>query len=87
MGLQGNNAMETSEKIYMCSIYGQEDILTSKYKIGLLSLFCRNILEDEPTLGYALYIDEALQSLVESNAQQGTLELAKMINTSQSTIC
>ena len=84
---QGNNAMETAEKI--CSVYGEGTISDWAVQNWFVK-FCsvETSLNDEPRPGHSLDFDaEALKSLVECNARQSTRELADKLNTSQSTIC
>ena len=84
---QGNNATETAEKI--CSVYGEGTITDQavgnwlvKFRSGDTSL------KDEPRPGRSSnFHAEALKSLVECNARQGTRELADKLNTSQYAIC
>ena len=79
---QGNNAMETAEKI--CSVYG-EGTITDRAVQNWFVKFCSG--DTSLTPGRSLDFNaEALKSLVECNAHQSTRELADKLNTSQSAI-
>lgn len=82
-----HNVMEKSRKI--CSIYDQRAITDHRQVQNWFTKFYSGKIssEDEPRQGYSLDVDEeSLKSLVESNLQENTWELAKILNTSQSTI-
>ena len=84
---QGNNAMETAEKI--CSVYG-EGTITDRAVQNWFVKFCSGdtSLKDEQRPGRSSdFDDDALKALVEYNPRQSTQELADKLNTSQSTIC
>lgn len=83
---RGNNAMATAKKI--CSVYGQGVITDRQVRNWFVKFRSgETSLKDEPRPGRSSgFDDEALKSLVESNPRQSTRELAKTLNTSQSTV-
>ena len=83
---QGNNAIETAEKIY--SVHGEGTIIDQTVRNWFVKFHSGDMtLKDEPRPGHSSAFDaEALKSLVECNACQSTRELADKLNMSQSTI-